>query len=147
MSEWFEIPKVFIVAGITLILANILGLVGRGRRGLWKLGLKEAMGTWSVIVGMVWVLFAAVTGVFLISEAARWVDGFQLKYTDPQAIWVIRAIPEFLTITLLLFLVGTFVWITKTPWIKYTEEERGILKEEKRVEKVILRKLIGKKEV
>ena len=115
MSEWFEIPKVFIVAGVALILANILGLVGRGRRGLWKLGLKEAMGTWSVIVGMVWVLFAAVTGVFLISEAARWVDGFQLKYTDPQAIWVIRAIPEFLTITLLLFLVGTFVWITKTP--------------------------------
>jgi len=30
MSEWFEIPKVFIVAGITLILANILGLVKGG---------------------------------------------------------------------------------------------------------------------
>ena len=77
MSEWFEIPKVFIVAGITLILANILGLVVRGRKGLWKLGLKEAMGTWSVIGGMVWVMFAIVTGVLLISEATKWIDGFQ----------------------------------------------------------------------
>jgi len=144
MSEWFEIPK---VAGVTLILANILGLVVRGRRGLWKLGLKETMGAWSVIGGMVWVMLAIVTGVLLISEATKWIDGFQLKYTNPQTIWLIRAIPSFLTISLLLFSVGTLVWIIKTPWIKYTEEERGVLKEEKRVWKVRLRKLIGKKEV
>ena len=75
MSEWFEIPK---VAGVTLILANILGLVVRGRRGLWKLGLKETMGAWSVIVGMVWVMLAIVTGVLLISEATKWIDGFQI---------------------------------------------------------------------
>ena len=129
--EWFEIPNILVVCGIAWTLASITDVVMKWKKGVWRLGFKEAWRHLVMMGGLVWVLYFITTSIALLIPFTNWFREYSVsRYWSSSTLWILDSIPYFYVATVLLFSVW-FLSRVLTYKLRYTEEEEMVYKEEK----------------
>lgn len=131
MEDWFEIPKIFVLAGGVWVLLSIWVIVMRWRRGFWKLGFKEVSQSMVFIGGFTWAMYFLVTSILLLLPLNNWLIAYmEGKEWLESTLWVLNSIPFFYVITIL-FIACWVLGRTFSYKPKYSEGEKVLLKEER----------------
>ena len=129
MGEWFEIPKIFVTIGGVWVLVSVWGIVGRWRKGFWRLGFKEALQSIIRIGGILWVMYFILTSVLFLDPLGSWLTVYiEGEEWSKETLWILNSIPIFYVISILLIA----CWILGKAFSykpKYSEEEKAFLKD------------------
>lgn len=128
--NWFGIPGIFYWAGPAILVITIIQVYKRGRKGMWRLGLKEASSSLISMVGLIWCMFMILLLVYSLPPITTYLEVQALKLESEDARWLLEVLPLVYALTG----VGFIVWVLRKTWsdpVKYNEEEQKLRKEER----------------
>ena len=123
---------------VAFVVAGLIGILIRWRKGYPILGLKEFC-KWTIyLVGLVWVMCLVIGGIIFLVPFVNYIDFLiDSKAFPSSSLLLLGSLPIFYLITLLALAVYVLFVVSKSSWIKFTDKEKAFLgKESERWRKV-----------
>lgn len=115
---------------IALFCYSIVIWVKAYKRGRLKYELKKSANSIRPLVHLVWAAFFIIGAVTVTPAIMEWADKQALGALSESSQWIYQSIPYVWVFTVCV-IVFWFVGLCPKPWIKYSEEEKDWMKEEK----------------
>lgn len=116
--------------------------------GRVKFELKKSQNYWRPVVHMIWACYFIVWGVLQIPGVTEW-SAAQIaanpEYGPDTSTYYIYAAAPYVALITIFVVAWWFVVVSFKPWIKYSEQERVWLKEEKGKLREQLQKWFGRR--
>lgn len=128
-----SLPQLLVLAAGLIVGANIFSILQRGRRGMWKLGIKEGINSVFPILALVWFMLVILLLAVSVPAVTNWVASLKLGHENPSSdiLWVYDTLPIVYNLTGLAIIVVLVTKLLKYKPFKYSEAEQTLLKQER----------------
>lgn len=141
------LPQLLLLAVCLSVVGNFISILQRGKRGMWKLGVKESINSLVPLFTLIWIMLLIILLVVSIPTVTDWAASqkLNLENPNPSTLWAYGALPSVYSFTGLAVIIVLLAKLLKYRPFKYNETEQAILKQDSDRRKEKLKRFVPAK--